>query len=157
MLTHKLTFYSLVPKTCNLKHIHHQLNKQKTRTVDMDEWITESVQYIPIQEKNIVFLFLHACICAVAFSGMCKCSYCKNGWLPVALLSKWLYSSLRKENSLNADVFTLNTPTRHKVCVHSRQSNRSKISHQHFLTENWLEGVKHNYIWYDMNYSDYCG
>lgn len=63
------------------------------------------------------------------FSGMFKCSYCKNGWLPVALLSKWLYSSLRKGNSLNADVFTVNTPTRHKECVHSRQNNMNKMSH----------------------------
>jgi len=51
------------------------------------------------------------------FSGMFKCSYCKNGWLPVALLSKWLYSAVRKGNSLNADVFTQNIPMRQKECA----------------------------------------
>jgi len=95
--------------------------------------------------------YLHACICAVAFSGMFKSSYCTNGWLPVALLSKWLYSSLRKKNSLKADVLTQNTPTRYNECVHSRQSNRSNISHP-TLSDRKL----YNYI-YDMNYSDYCG
>lgn len=62
------------------------------------------------------------------FSGMFKCSYCKNGWLPVALLSKWLYSAVRKGNSLNADVFNLNTPMRHKVCAQQTEKHENYLS-----------------------------